>query len=518
MQRKSNSPVPARQNLSDLQIYKIVFEYGPTQLNLFRYVTKKANILWQKAQEKCILKDDGKPLDGFLLIHRDDDGNVTDCLKTYGFDVYQQEKLFEAESILNDQRERVCMLYLGEEYLKTMNTARIQNIRENIRIASTSNVFIMTASDDERNEVIECCKRFKLCPNSHVISPTSDRTSLYEAFYNVLEKNLQTFLSDLETQTSTRQSHATKGELNSLIEKVKSRNASVKSPLTKRCLELIEASSKHGVVGYRLFGNELHIYENEHLRTGTKERSEIENSIKENFNGKVHFRSLNNVLIPHCTVKCGDYLKNGTLKRMGTVGIFGEIKNADENDSNQTVAISSPHVISSGEIACTATGGKFGECIWPENGSNIHDVSIIQIDFSSIATLQRTIFNKNIVIENIPKEDLLYREVFKFGASSQKTCGLIEQIDHFRLFGSDVMTISTDDPERPFSTNGDSGAIVLTILNGKHHGIGVIYGGSLEHREAKIDTSRNESIAIFLKNALDRFTRARHMSIEFDKI
>lgn len=99
----------------------------------------------------------------------------------------------------------------------------------------------MTASDDGRNEVIECCKRFKLCPNSHVISPTSDRTSLYEAFYNVLEKNLQTFLSDLETQTSTRQSHATKGELNSLIEKVKSRNASVKSPLTKRCLELIEA-------------------------------------------------------------------------------------------------------------------------------------------------------------------------------------------------------------------------------------------------------------------------------------
>lgn len=58
---------------------------------------KKANILWQKAQEKCILKDDGKPLDGFLLIHRDDDGNVTDCLKTYGFDVYQQEKLFEGE-------------------------------------------------------------------------------------------------------------------------------------------------------------------------------------------------------------------------------------------------------------------------------------------------------------------------------------------------------------------------------------------------------------------------------------
>lgn len=96
-----HSPRQGRQNLSDLQSYKIVFKYGPTQLNLFRYVIKKANILWQKAQEKCILKVGGKPLDGFLLIHRDDDidddGNVTDCLKTYGFDVYQQEKLFEGK-------------------------------------------------------------------------------------------------------------------------------------------------------------------------------------------------------------------------------------------------------------------------------------------------------------------------------------------------------------------------------------------------------------------------------------
>lgn len=93
-----HSPREGRQNLSDLQIYKIEFEYGPTQLNLFRYVIKKANILWRKAQEKCILKVGGKPLDGFLLIHRDDDdGNVTDCLKPYGFDVDQEEKLFEGE-------------------------------------------------------------------------------------------------------------------------------------------------------------------------------------------------------------------------------------------------------------------------------------------------------------------------------------------------------------------------------------------------------------------------------------
>lgn len=38
------------------------------------------------------MKVGGKLLDGFLLIYRDDDidddGNVMDCLKIYGFDVY----------------------------------------------------------------------------------------------------------------------------------------------------------------------------------------------------------------------------------------------------------------------------------------------------------------------------------------------------------------------------------------------------------------------------------------------
>lgn len=37
--------------------------------------------------------------------------------------------------------------------------------------------------------------------------------------------------------------------------------------------------SKCGVVGYRFFGNELYIYENEYLRIGIKERLEIENFI-----------------------------------------------------------------------------------------------------------------------------------------------------------------------------------------------------------------------------------------------
>lgn len=69
---------------------------------------------------------------------------------------------------------------------------------------------------------------------------------------------------------------------------------------------------------------------------------------------------------------------------MGTIGIFGKMKNTPANESVQTVALSSAHVISSGDIACSSTGVRFGKCIWPESGVNIHDVSIIKIDSSMI--------------------------------------------------------------------------------------------------------------------------------------
>lgn len=117
----------------------------------------------------------------------------------------------------------------------------MQTIRDAIRKVSNTNVFIITTSDKEKDEAIECCKRFQLCPIDHVISPASDKTAFFEAFYIVLDKELQTFSSDLEIRTSTRQIHAIKSKLNSLFEKLRSRNTSIKSPLTKQCLEIIKA-------------------------------------------------------------------------------------------------------------------------------------------------------------------------------------------------------------------------------------------------------------------------------------
>lgn len=59
---------------------------------------------------------------------------------------------------------------------------------------------------------------------------------------------------------------------------------------------------------------------------------------------------------------------------------------------------------------------------------------------------------------------------------------------------------------------------MLTILDNKHHGIGVIYGDSLDDRGANNSISEKESIAIFLKKAIDQFTTEKNMPIEFDKI
>lgn len=399
-----------------------------------------------------------------------------------------------------------------------MDTARVKTIRHTTRRFSDAHIFLATVSDVQKGEAMECCKKYKLCPTANVISPASDNTAFYEAFYEILNKNLKKFSSDLETRTSTRHIHATKCELNSLIEKLHSKNVSEESPLTKQCLEIIEKSSKNGVVGYRLFENELHIYGNEQLMKENEKRVEIESSIKECFAGQVHFRSLEQVLVPQCTLKCGDCLRNNTNGKMGTIGIFGKMKYTPANESVQTVALSSAHVISSGDIACSSTGVRFGKCIWPESGVNIHDVSIIKIDSSMINSLKRTVFDEHITIDEIPKQNLLYRKVIKYGAATQETCGSITKIDNFQLFGNDVMAILPLDSERPFSTNGDSGAIVLTKFDKKYHGVGVIFGGYLDARGAENKNTQNETIAIFMKNALDRFIGDRKMTIEFDKI
>lgn len=174
---------------------------------------------------------------------------------------------------------------------------------------------------------------------------------------------------------------------------------------------------------------------------------QIEKEISDSFNGTTHFRSLKYFLTPQCAAKCGGYIKNGNMSIMGTLGMFGEIYSNIEKSTTHTVALSSPHVIWSGNIATLTNGKKIGECIWPDNSTtNIQDVSIIKIDLSMMNSLQRSYFDKNITITNVPKELLHFRKVFKYGASTKKTVGRIEKVGNFELFEKDVLAILPKSP------------------------------------------------------------------------
>lgn len=282
----------------------------------------------------------------------------------------------------------------------------------------------------------------------------------------------------------------------------------------------IHSAKNNGIVGYRLIGEDLYIFESKRLTPEGKQekRKLIEKSTNTSFKGEIHFRSFNDVFYPHCAIRCGGYLLNNENGFMGTIGMFGSLKGTGNKDSMQIVAFSSPHVISAGTVACLPDRERFGECIWPDKSENIHDVSFIKIDTSSLNALQTSILKTRIQIQEISRDILNDRKVIKYGAATERTVGWIKKIDDFEIYGSDVLVIVPEDVDFPFSAKGDSGAIVLTKIHGEYHGIGMIYGGEFDIRNSENKSIQNETIAIFLKNALDRFVKDRKMAIRFDEI
>lgn len=75
-----------------IKILRFVFDYGPPELNLFKYVAEEAHFLWEKAKKLLILRDQGEPTDGFILIKTNDDSAVDHCLKKFDFDVDDDEE------------------------------------------------------------------------------------------------------------------------------------------------------------------------------------------------------------------------------------------------------------------------------------------------------------------------------------------------------------------------------------------------------------------------------------------
>lgn len=276
--------------------------------------------------------------------------------------------------------------------------------------------------------------------------------------------------------------------------------------------------AKCGIVGYRLCGNKLIVFKDGDATIPDNKRKKIENSIKSLFKGTIQFIELKEFLTPHFEIECGGSIQNSKNSRTGTIGIFGMVKKANE-DTCCYVALTSPHVISEGESASVSNGSEIGRCIWPPD-EFIHNVSVIRINEDRINSLQKTRFDKKIIIQEISNQILQNKKVFKYGAGTQTTEGWIAKIDNFELYGRNVMAIlpKRSNAPNPFSDKGDSGAIVLTKCKGECYAIGMIFGGDTVDNLAECISVQRESIAIFLKPALDDLRLKKGVNIEFDKI
>lgn len=237
---KTRRPSKTGSDEHSFKVLRFLFDYGPPELNLFKYVAEEAHFLWEKAKKLFILRDQGEPTDGFILIQTNDDSAVDHCLKKFDFDVDDDEEATgEDACLLKRQKESVNLIYVGEPFGDTKDKALGPAIKDTVKHVDRSYIFFLTVSDQNRVNAVEFCKKYNVCPISHVLSPASDKMVFYETFYNILEKNLKAFLYDLESRKSTRQLHLIKCELKSLFDKLRSRKISAKS-LTKTCLEKIK--------------------------------------------------------------------------------------------------------------------------------------------------------------------------------------------------------------------------------------------------------------------------------------
>ena len=111
---------------------------------------------------------------------------------------------------------------------------KIRNVRK-------SCIFICTDSDQAKQEALRFAKESQFCPSTHIVHTNSEKGLLYEKLYEILEQQLTSFLSELESRTSTRlvQKHAS--ELSSLLELLHTRRGKSPNLLTNQCISKIES-------------------------------------------------------------------------------------------------------------------------------------------------------------------------------------------------------------------------------------------------------------------------------------
>ena len=104
-----------------------------------------------------------------------------------------------------------------------------------------SRIFVITDSDEDKQNAVRFCKESQMCHQTHVLQTALDKSLLYETMYEILEKQLSTFISDLKSRASTRLVHSFTSGLDILLGKLQSRKKRLQSALTKQCIAKIRS-------------------------------------------------------------------------------------------------------------------------------------------------------------------------------------------------------------------------------------------------------------------------------------
>lgn len=61
------------------------FQFGPQQLNLYKYVAEESHFLWEKAKQHHFMREESEPIDGLLLTHSTNENPPELGLKFFNF-------------------------------------------------------------------------------------------------------------------------------------------------------------------------------------------------------------------------------------------------------------------------------------------------------------------------------------------------------------------------------------------------------------------------------------------------
>ncbi|XP_062600322.1 uncharacterized protein LOC134261956 isoform X2 [Saccostrea cucullata] len=501
-----------------MQLFHITFEFGPSELNLFKLISEELYYVWKETYET--VKEVQEPIEGLFLITEDGE-NVKDlCLKLFKFSPETTDvQICEKVGIT---RNAVVICHLGKSFWK--EEIPLDALQSLIKDVEKSMLFFLVESEVDIERKIKLVKRESFSFASHVLDANSEKSIIYEKCYAGLEKDLADCICALKMKTNTRQLSGFLRQIEKLQERLLTRKSRDSSNLTKECIRNIKDAKKHGVVGYRLCGKTLLIFERQQPLNDQSRRS-----ITSHFQGDVKFLQLKRAFTPQCAIRCGGEIINKRIEKRGSLGMFGQITNSMNQDDSfsSIIAIASGHLYNEGDLAEVQQHGEdksIGLCIWPNGDTlgngRLHDISVIKIYKSVLPLLSKTVeeLNENVYVYGQPLSTLADRLVFKFGAATAKTKGYVKKVSDFEVFDGDVMVISPRIGFEKFSNKGDSGSVVLTRIENRLYAVGIVFGGDLDLSIAECLSAKKETIAASLKNALNRFTRSTKRSITFDKI